>query len=103
MAKHMPGVLPSTPFHNFVSNPLGAVTKKKSGKWKLILHLSYPSGASVNDGIDITGFPLHYHTVYDAMGTVMQLSRGAIMDEVDIKRAFLLNSVHPSDHLMGMK
>ena len=65
--------MPSPPLPNFVVNPLGAVPKKKSGKWRLILHLSHPPGASVNDTIDITDFPLHYSTVYDAMDTVMLL------------------------------
>ena len=104
LAGRTAGPFPSPPLPNFVVNPLGAVPKKKAGKWRLILHLSHPPGASVNDGIDIADFPLHYSTVYDAMDTVMQLGRGALMAKVDIKSAFRLCPVHLSDHhLLGMK
>ena len=104
LAGRTAGPFPSPPLPNFVVNPLGAVPKKKSGKWRLILHLSHPPGASINDGIDIADFPLHYSAVYDAMDTVMQLGRGALMAKVDIKSAFRLCPVHSSDHhLLGMK
>ena len=53
----------SPPFSTFTVSPLGAVPKKRSKKWRLIMHLSYPSGNSVNDGIDIADFPLRYSMV----------------------------------------
>ena len=53
----------SPPFSTFTVSPLGAVPKKHSKKWQLIMHLSYPSGNSVNDGIDIADFPLRYSMV----------------------------------------
>ena len=85
LAGHTAGPFPSPLLPNFVVNLLGAVPKKKSGKWRLTLHLSHPPEASINDGINIDEFPLHYSTVYDVMDTVMQLGRGAIMAKVDIK------------------
>ena len=55
------------------------------------------------DGID-NDFPLRYSTVYDAIDSVMRLGRGALMAKIDIKSAFRLCPVHPSDHnLLGMK
>ena len=39
-------LIPSTP-------PLGVIPKKgQPDKWRLLVDLSYPGGASVNDGID---------------------------------------------------
>ena len=103
-AGHTIGPFPSPPLTNFVVNPLGAVPKKRSGKWRLIMHLSYPPGSSVNDGIDVEDFPLRYSTVYDAVDSVMQLGRGALMAKIDIKSAFRLCPVHPADHhLLGMQ
>ena len=73
------------------------------------MHLSYPPGSSVNNGIDICYFRLHYSTVYystvsDAIDPVMRLGRGALMAKIDIKSAFRLCPVHPADHhLLGMK
>ena len=103
-AGHTVGPFPSPPLPNFVINPLGAVPKKRSGKWRLIMHLSYPPGSSVNDGIDIRHFRLRYSTVSDAIDSVMRLGRGALMAKIDIKSAFRLCPVHPADHhLLGMK
>ena len=103
-AGHTVGPFPSPPLPNFVINPLGAVPKKRSGNWRLIMHLSYPPGRSVNDGIDIRHFHLRYSTVSDAIDSVMRLGRGALMAKIDIKSAFRLCPVHPADHhLLGMK
>ena len=103
-AGHTLGPFPSPPLPNFVVNPLGAVPKKRSGKWRLIMHLSYPPESSVNDGIDNKDFPLRYSTVYNAIDSVMRLGRGALMAKIDIRSAFRLCPVHPSDHhLLGMK
>ena len=90
---------------NFVVNPLGAVPKKRSSKWRLIMHLSHPSGSSVNDGIDIHHFPfLRYSTVQDAMDSVMLLGRAALMAKLDVKSAFRLCPVRPEGHhLLGMR
>ena len=103
-AGHTVGPFPSPPLPAFVVNPLGAVPKKRSGKWRLIMHLSHPPGESVNDGIEVTDFPLRYSTVYDAIDSVMQLGQGAQMAKIDIKSAFRLCPVHPADHhLLGMR
>ena len=67
------------------------------------MHLSYPLGSSVNDGINIGDFPLRYSMVYDAMDSVMRLGRHSLMAKLDIKSAFRLCPVHPSEHhLLGM-
>ena len=44
---------------------LGAVPKKHSDKWRLILDLSHPKGQSVNDGIDRASCSLSYIKVDD--------------------------------------
>ena len=38
-------------FPDFRVSPLGVVPKKAPGEYRLIHHLSFPHGASVNDGI----------------------------------------------------
>ena len=103
-ARHTAGPFPTPPLPNLIISPLGAVPKKHSGKWRLIMHLSHPPGSSVNDGIDIAEFPLRYSTVYDAMDTVMRLGRHALMAKLDVKSAFRLCPVRPCDHhLLGMR
>ena len=67
------------------------------------MHLSFPEGGSVNDGISVQDFPLKYITVSDAMDAVMALGRGALMAKIDIKHAFRLCPVRPEDQpLLGM-
>ena len=103
-AGHTAGPFPSPPLPEFIVSPLGAVPKKKSGKWRLHMHLSHPPGSSVNDGIDTADFPLHYSTVYDAMYSVIHLGCDALMVKLDIKSAFRLCPVRPADHhLLGMR
>ena len=102
-AGHTAGSFPNPPLPNFMVNPLGAVPKKRSGKWRLIVHLSFPSGNSINDGIDITHFPLRYSTVADTMDSCMRLGKGALMAKLDVQSAFRLCPVIPAEHhLLGM-
>ena len=63
------------------------------------MHLSYLPGSSFNDGVNDNNFPLH-----NAIDSVMRLDRGALIAKIDIKSAFRLCPVHPSDHKpLGMK
>ena len=39
------------PFPNIQCSPIGVVPKKKVGEFRLIQHLSYPEGSSINDFI----------------------------------------------------
>ena len=82
----------------------GVIPKGSSGKWRLILDLSSPEGASVNDGIEITHCSLSYATVDEAAGQVALLGRGALMAKVDIKTAYRLVPIHQDDQLLlGMQ
>ena len=68
------------------------------------MHLSHPPGSSVNNGIDNAHFLLRYSTVNNAIDSIMRLGRGALMAKIDVKSAFRLCPVHPSDHhLLGMR
>jgi hypothetical protein len=92
-----PSPLPLYP--TSLSSPSVQFLKKRLGKWRLIMHLSYPPGSSVNNGIYNNDFPLRYSTVYDAIDSVMRLGRGALMAKID-----RLCPVHPSDqNLLGVK
>ncbi|XP_066430821.1 vomeronasal type-2 receptor 26-like [Eleutherodactylus coqui] len=48
----MAGPFQEPPLADFVVSPLGVVPKREPNKFRLIHHLSYSKGASVNDGID---------------------------------------------------
>ena len=79
------------------------VIPKKDGGWRLILDLSFPFEHSVNDGINKEEFTLTYSKVSDAISLIIKAGRGALMGKVDIKSAYHIIPVHPSDrHLLGM-
>lgn len=51
-AGRVAGPFSSPPCASLVCSPLGLVPKKEPGKFCLIHNLSYPTGSSVNDGLD---------------------------------------------------
>ena len=83
----------------------GVIPKNRQpGKWRLIVDLSHPTGHSVNDGIPSPLCSLSYISVDDAVQNIIKIGRGALLAKVDIKSAFRLLPVHPSDrHLIAMK
>ena len=97
------GPFPFPPLHNLCCSGLGAVPKK-DGRWRMILHLSAPAGHSVNDHIAREEFSLQYASVDDAVRMLLALGPGARMAKVDLKSAFRMVPVHPTDwHLLGMR
>lgn len=82
----------------------GVVPKgHQTGRWRLILDLSYPEGASVNDGIDPALCSLSYTSVDWAARMVLGTGRGALLAKLDLESAYRMIPVHPDDrHLLGM-
>ena len=87
------------------SSSFGVIPKKgQPGKWRLMVDLSSPWEASVNDGISADEFTLHYITVDQIIRSVSRLGKGALMAKFDVESAYRNVPVHPSDHhLLGMK
>ena len=69
----------------------------KPGKWRLILDLSYPEGASVNTGIKKETSSLSYVSVDHIVEKVLELGVGSLLTKIDIKSAFRPIPVHPQD------
>lgn len=70
----------------------------------MITDLSYPPGASVNDGIDSDLCSLKYVTVDRVAEIVHALGRGSLMAKVDIEAAYRLVPVHSEDRpLLGVE
>ncbi|KAM4031880.1 uncharacterized protein ACNLHF_019256 [Anomaloglossus baeobatrachus] len=96
------GPFSSPPFFNLRVSPLGVVPKKEPGKFRLIQHLSYPKGSSVNDGISEADASVSYVSFDRAVVLVRQAGKGASMAKSDIESAFRLLPVHPDcHHLLG--
>ena len=69
----------------------------------MTLHLSAPAGSSINDYINKEEYSLHYASVDDAVHSLLTLGPGAMMVKVDLKSAFRMVPVHPTNwELLGM-
>ena len=98
------GPFKSPPFKNLIVSPIGLRPKPQPGKYRMIHHLSYPDGESINDGINSDVCSMHYTSFDVAINTVIQVGKGALMAKEDIESAFRLLPVHPEDfELLGMK
>ena len=103
-ALRLAGPFTAAPFHPFRVSPLGLVPKKTIGEFRLIHHLSFPRGSSVNDGIATENTSVHYATVADAIRLIKLAGPGCFLAKTDVKNAFRIIPIRPSDHyLLGMK
>ena len=78
--------------------------KKSPGEFRLIHHLSYPAGSSVNDGIPKELATVRYATIDDAIRLVKLLGKGCFLAKTDIKSAFRIIPIAPRDFpLLGIE
>ena len=69
----------------------------------MIHHLSYHAGLSVNDGISRENTTVKYASVDNSVALIRSLSRGCSLAKTDIKSAFRIIPLHPSEyHLFGL-
>ena len=85
-------------------SPIGIIPKKnKPGKWRLIVDLSSPAGASVNDGISKDLCSLSYTSIDAVADRAVDMGKGTLLAKLDIKQAYRMVPVHPDDRrLLGM-
>ena len=92
------------PMHPFIVSPLGLVPKSTPGEWRLIHHLSYPRGESVNDGIPADFCHVQYEDFDYVIGLIADVGPGCWIAKADIKSAFHLLPISQEDHgLLGFK
>ena len=90
------------PLPNFRTSGLGLVPKHDGG-WRIIYHLFAPPYKSINDFIDPDDYSVSYCTIDDAYDFINQLGPGTLLSKIDLKDAFRLISVHPSQwNLLGI-
>jgi hypothetical protein len=93
------GPLSENPHPLSVISPAGFVPKPGSRVGRLINHLSFPRGASINDAIEPDDFRTHYEGLGTLLRWVRHLGKGSIWWSFDIRDAYKLIPVHPVDRL----
>ena len=86
-------------------SPIGLVPKgRNTGRWRMIVDLSYLLASSVNNGINPDQCSLQYSSMDDAIHFVVGLGPGTLLLKVDLKSAYRMVPVHPLDrHLLGIQ
>ena len=103
-AGRLAGPFRTRPFDPFRIFPLGVVPKKIPGEFRLIHHLSYPRGSSVNDGISPDHTSVSYATISDAIGHIKAAGGGCFLAKTDVKNAFRIIPIRPMDYyLLGVR
>ena len=104
-AKRIAGPFSEPPFINFKCSPLSVREKSEPGKVRLLHNLSYPyNESSVNGGIQDAHKTVRYATIQTAINTINRLGKGCFMAKTDIKSAYRIVPIHPSQyHLLGLK
>ena len=72
--------------------------KKTPEEFRLTHHLSFPKGASVNDGISNENSTVCYATFGDAIRCKKLAGRGLYLAKMDIKNAFRIIPIQSDDY-----
>lgn len=98
----MCGPFKNRPISTLRTSPIGLVNKS-DGSFRLIMHLSFPSGCSVNDFVDPNETSVKYTSFDEVIDMVSSLGKGARLGVQDIKSAFRLLPISPGDFdLLGI-
>ncbi|CAG8687729.1 5815_t:CDS:2 [Ambispora leptoticha] len=97
-----PFTMNNLPCTLFQINPCGLVKKKntKPKSYRVISHLSAPSGKSINDGINNTDFITKYENINHAISWIIQYGRGCLLSKIDIQDAYRILPVYPVDQVL---
>ena len=99
-AQRLAGPFETPPFPFFRVSPLEIVLKKTPGDFRMIYHLSYPKGKSVNDGISWEHSSVHYADIDKAIRRIKQSGVGSFLAKTDVKSAFQILLVNSQDYYL---
>lgn len=80
------GPFAAPPFQPFRVSPLGLMPKKSPGEFRLIQHLSFPKGSSINDGISEDNRSVQYASPDNAIRQIKAVGSGCALAKTDIKK-----------------
>ena len=84
-------------FKHLMCSPVGLVPKKDTEEMRMIMHLSYRYGESINDFINEDKTSTSYQQFDDAIRLVQKFGQGCFMAKGDVKSAFKLAPMRYKD------
>ena len=103
-AKRIAGPFSNDPLSvPLVVSPMNTVPKSTLNERRVIVDLSWPLGASVNDGISKDTYlgeiiDLHYASVEEVCQMVLSIGQGAVIYKRDLRHAYRQIPVDPGDY-----
>ena len=94
-AGRMLGPFKGIPLPNLICSPVGMVPKKDSAKMRMITHLSYAHGNSINLYMDPQDTSTTDQSFNQALAIVAKHGHGAYMSKGDVKSAFRIILIAP--------
>ena len=91
------GPFSDPPFANLQASPLGLVPKKAPGEYRIIQHLSFSEGSSINDGIPQEFCSVQYQNIDHAVALVKKLGKNCLLSKCDISNAYKIIPISPFD------
>lgn len=90
------------PFNSYIQSPIGLVPKQQEGQTRLIFHLSFPHGDSLNSNTPKELCSVKYSDFQDAVILAMNLedsrrSQGVFLGKSDLLSAFRNLPIRPQD------
>lgn len=76
------------PYDQYIQSPIGLVPKHEPGQTRLIFHLSYPEGESVNDYIPDSYSKVQYQDLDKAVQMCLEKEGELWVAKADLKNAF---------------
>ena len=82
-----------------ITSSIAVIPKKTVGKWRVIVDMSRPRGASVNDNLRRGLTHIAFSSVEDAAHLMHYRSPSTLLAKMDVSEAYRLVPIHPEDHI----
>ena len=98
------GPFETSPFPSTKISPVGLIPKAVPGEYRVIHHLSHPSGSSINDSIPREHVQVSYGSVDDAIEVILSHNFPVFMAKTDIRCAYRIVPIRASERgLLGFR
>ena len=94
---YMAGPFPKAKCAGVITSSLAVIPKKTPGKYRIIVDMSSPRSASVNDNIQRQYTHVAYSSVEDAAHLMQHCGPSSLLAKIDIQEAYRIVPIHPED------